>query len=119
MDKSFLEDKFGMRGIFNLSFLVPEDFVLRRFDKKTGILTLADITDADKGFIMVEDKHTLDIVRGVYKVMQFENTYQFEEALYSNNWGIILLILRDISLPHYGDDTQISRFDASMAKKLC
>lgn len=116
MDKTAMEDKFRMREMFNLSFLVPEDFVLRRFDKKPGILTLGDSADTDKGFIMIEDKPSLDIARGVYKVMQFENTYQFEEALYSNNWGIILLILRDISLPHYGDDTQIRGFEASTVK---
>jgi len=116
MDKSSLEERFRMREIFNLSFLVPKDFVLRRFDKNTGVLTLGDITDTDKGFIMIEDKPGLDITRGVYKVMQFENTYQFEEALYSNNWGIILLILRDISLPHYGDGTQIRRFETSAVK---
>ncbi len=116
MDKSSSEDKFRIREIFNLSFLVPEDFVMRGFDKKTGILTLGDITNTDKGFIMVENKPALDITRGVYKVMQFKNTYQFEESLYSNNWGIILLILREISLPHYGDDSQIKRFEAPTVK---
>lgn len=116
MDKLSLEDKFRIREILNLSFLVPEDFVIRGFDKKTGILTLGDITNTDKGFVMIENKPALDITRGVYKVMQFKNTYQFEEALYSNNWGIILLILREISLPHYGDDSKIKRFEAATVK---
>jgi len=116
IDRSSLEDRLSVREIFNLSFLVPEDFALRGFDKKTGILTLGDITNTDKGFIMVENKPSLDVARGVYKVMQFKNTYQFEEALYSNNWGIILLILREISLPHYGDDSHIKRFEASTVK---
>lgn len=119
-DKTSLENKFRRREIFNLSFLVPEDFVLRRVDKETGILTLGNITDMNRGFIMINYKPPLDIVRKVYskvyKLMQFENTYQFEEALYSNNWGFILLILRDITLPRCGDYTQIRRFETSAVK---
>ncbi len=114
-NNSFLENRFKVREIFNFSFLAPADFVLRGFDNKTAILALGR-QNRDNGFIMVENKPGLDITRGVYKVMQFKNTYQFEEALYSNNWGIILLILREISLPHYGDNTQIRRFDTPAAK---
>jgi hypothetical protein len=66
MDKSSMEDKFRMREIFNLSFLVPKDFVLRRFGKKTGILTPGNITDIEKkGFIIIEDKPSLDIARNI------------------------------------------------------
>ncbi len=117
-DKASLRDKFHRIRILNLSFSAPRNFTLRMFDKKEGILILSNTTGADKSFIIAGDKPALDIgdTRGVYKVMRLENTYQFEEALYSNNWGLILLILRDISLPYHGNDTQINRFDISSAK---
>ncbi|MCM8826053.1 MAG: hypothetical protein NC904_00870 [Candidatus Omnitrophica bacterium] len=117
IDTSYMQDKFRIREIFNLSFLVPEDFVLWIFDKNTGILFLGNITDRDRGYIMIEDKPGLYINwRVLYKLMRFENMYQFEEAIYSNNWGIILLALKDIILLPCGDNPQIRRYETSTTK---
>lgn len=117
INKSSWEDKFRKIEIFNLSLVVPKDFVDMIFQKGLNEVFLIDTLN-NKGFILIEKVPDVDVfTRPVYKALRFQNAYQFEEALYSNNWSLILLILRNVYyLSMYGGAPQIGRFETSTIK---
>lgn len=103
------------REIFNLSFLAPQDFILRSFDK-VGTCTIWDSSPDKKGWVRVEDTTMFDNFDKMYRKIKFKNTYEFERALYSNNWAMVLVILREYLIVPTGDDWQILMFETSQVK---
>ena len=109
---------FTRREILDFSLLIPNDFRLQLVNNnELGVLGLGDgVSAPDNNLILVEDKNVLALIQPMYELLNLENAYQFEKAVYSNNWGIILLVLRDMLLPNYGDQGQIRQFSGPEIK---
>lgn len=96
-NSALFSDKYKRVELFDISFLVPNDFVIRTFHKSSDDSTGWNVMTVDpnikNGFISLQSKSLLDRT-GLYKSMHFENAYDFEKAIYTNNYSPFLMGVR-------------------------
>ena len=97
---SLFSDKYKRIELFDVSFLVPNDFSIRSFHRFKDALIGWNIKishpDIKNGLISLSSESLFDI-GGLYKTMYFKSAYDLERAVYTNNYSPFLLVLRMLS----------------------
>lgn len=120
-DRDFL-DKYRRIELFDVSLLIPKDFIILSFVSLTKedfncILMNKDPTKrAAISLNNMKNVHEAILYKsGIFKQMKFKNAYDFERALHTNNWSPILIFFRKIGTPE-GRDFVIGEIDSPRLK---
>jgi len=111
-NSALFSDKYKRVELFDVSFLVPNDFTIKNFHRFNGDPVNWNVRishpDIKNGLISLSGGSVFN-ASNLYKTMSFESAYELERAVYTNNYSPFLLVLRMIS--NLGEKSTVDLID--------
>ncbi len=106
------KEGFTRKRIMNFSLLVPDTFIIQdpkaEMFEEMLIAILKDSSEQNDSTIVIRDDPDSSFSYALHKKFGFKNAYEFERAVLSENFGLLLMLLRD--LVYTGKNTKTTEF---------